>query len=105
MAGNYRESQAAMDAAEAALREGESYLEQAAIGPFDGTNGLYSPSLCNDGGTPPLPVPCWEMAGVAWASVTAGNWEVDPEYLIEELPAERTQGESLSTMNPLPSSR
>lgn len=106
MAGNFRASQAAMDAAEAALREGESYLEQASVGPFDGSiTGLYSSSQCNDGGTPPLPVPCWELASTNWVTITTGNWAVNPEYIIEELPAERSTGSSLSTMNPLPSSR
>jgi len=106
MAGNFRETQAAMDAAEAALRRAEAYLEQANIGPFDGSlPGLYSSSQCNDGGTPPLPVPCWQQAGLNWASITSGSWPVTPQYLIEELPAEPIPGSSLSTMNPLPSSK
>ncbi len=106
MAGNFRASHAAMDAAEAALRAGEAYLEQASIGPFDGTvTGLYSSTQCNDGGNPPLPVPCWELASTSWSEVTTGSWPINPEYIIEELPAERGMGESLSTKNPLPSTR
>ena len=43
MAGNMRDRNIAFQAAEAALRDGENYLESIVVLPtFDGTNGLYS---------------------------------------------------------------
>jgi type IV pilus assembly protein PilX len=43
MAGNMRDRHMAFQSAEAALRDGEGYLESIVVLPaFDGTNGLYS---------------------------------------------------------------
>lgn len=81
MAGNNRDQSVAFQAAEAALRTAEKYLQGAVVGPFSGSNGLYA------GGSSSLP---------DWKVASHDNWKVlpsnslssvdsQPEYLIEEV--------------------
>ncbi|WP_261843462.1 pilus assembly PilX family protein [Aliamphritea ceti] len=84
MAGNARDRNIAFQAAEAALREGEDYLESQVLLPaFDGSQGLYA--LTTDG------TKNWE--GVTWTNgsqVRLANTGINglaatPAYIIESL--------------------
>lgn len=93
MAGNAEEVNRAFQAAEAALREGEDYLEGAALEDFDGTVlGLYEPTDASD-------APIWESVAV-WddgAKIYATDLydiTVPPKYIIEELDPVTQVGDS-----------
>lgn len=96
MAGNMRDRNAAFQAAEAALRDGEDYLNSQAVLPaFDGSAGFYA--LTTDGSKN------WEA--VNWASSTAvisydgpGFDELNSTaaYIVEDLAAAATS-DSLET--------
>lgn len=85
MAGNMSNRNLAFQAAEAALRDAEYYLESITLPTFDGTNGLYPvPTV---GGTPR-----WET--INWSGIDSrtisGENTIDgvaspPRYIIEEL--------------------
>jgi type IV pilus assembly protein PilX len=107
MAGNFRETNAAFQAAEAALRVGEQYLNLATVGPFKastsacsaGDSGLYEERT---GDNPER----WEDTGCAWITVTTGNYEGQaPEYMIEQRRAYAEVSGSLAADAPLPESR
>lgn len=103
MAGNTRGVNTALQAAEAALREGELYLQQANVGPFDGSiNGLYQEAAV---GT----VRLWENPATVWAprkglvATVSDVAHVDanqPELIIEELRPYPTPGGSLASDEP-----
>lgn len=83
MTGNARNAILALQAAEVALRDGEEYVETTPIpGPFDGTNGLYSPA-------DPADPPQWEQ--IDWSdnnavrTVSVQGVSADPRYIIEQL--------------------
>ncbi len=89
MAGNTRDRNVAFQAAEAALREAERFLNQPVLPAFAGTNGLYQPTQGAGART-------WES--VDWTDATAvtvySEGALDgvptarlPAYIIEELPA------------------
>lgn len=83
MTGNARNSILALQAAEVALRDGEEYVKTTPIpGPFDGTNGLYSPA---DAADPPQ----WEQVdwtdGTEVRTVSVQGVADDPRYIIEQL--------------------
>ena len=88
MAGNMREINTAFQAAEATLRQGESFLTTATLPTFNGTNGLYTPA---PGGTPQH----WDVAANWTGSGSraySGSLDTDdvtlaetPRYMIEEL--------------------
>lgn len=93
MAGNLRDGNLAFQSAEAALREGEEFLEQATIPPFTGSGGLLQRQT---------------DAGLASFWTTFG-WEANsqlaterqdtagrPRYVIEELPAVPGEGDSVA---------
>jgi len=93
MAGNLRDSNLAFQAAEAALREGEGFLEQATIPPFTGADGLLQRQT--DAGQASF----W--ATFAWASNSReaparDNTAETPRYVIEELPAVPGEGDSVA---------
>lgn len=104
MAGNVQDASAAWQAAEAALRDGELFLQQPEVPEFDGTGGLYPPP-----GSPPDP-PRWTT--VDWQSDRAvriyrgfedapGSLSrVTARYFIEQLPPAIGPGESLSADTP-----
>lgn len=96
MAGNLRDRDLAFQAAEAALREGEYYLQAAVLPAFDGTNGLYQP-------LDPASSYQSRWATLDWTQTNA-SWEYDgeiegvnsqPRYIIEELPTVQIEGESV----------
>lgn len=89
MAGNLRDETLAFQAAEAALREGEMFLQQITLPAFNGTNGLYHHA------TSPAPDPItwtgWSTSGRTIAATMAGLAS-QPRYIIEQLvtvPAEK----------------
>ena len=87
MAGNSRDRNISLFAAESALRQGERFLNQPVLPAFNGTNGLYQPSLGAVART-------WE--NVDWTDASAINAYTGgslqgvagtPAYIIEEMPA------------------
>lgn len=104
MTGNTQDRNVAFEAAEAALRDGEEFLEQAVLPAFDGTNGLYVPA-------PPTDPPLWRT--VSWNSAAAVRAyaglagapgilsRATPRYFIEELPRVTTPGESVVFGSPV----
>lgn len=103
MAGNMRDKGLALQAAEAALREGEAFLQAAVLPSFYGTDGLYQP--LNPASNY---MPLW--ATIDWASDSV-SWEyegqikgvaVQPRYIIEELPPVPESGGSLAPDDPIP---
>lgn len=101
MAGNLREMDIAFQAAEAALREGETYLESATLPDFDGTGGLYQPAAS---GSPQV----WDA--ISWTNTSASreytgaiaDLAAQPRYIIEELAPVPAPGGSLSSDAPAP---
>ena len=91
MAGNVRDSNLAFQSAEAALREGEQFLQQATLPPFNGANGLL-PMEEDAGQVTFWNAYAWNGNGRVTASV-AGVIEA-PRYVIEELPALPAEGDS-----------
>ena len=96
MAGNAHDQQSAFQSAEAALRAGERYLQGSVIGPFNNTNGLYDSSLA------PLD---WRNAA-SWIADTSITQTVQsPQYLIELLPADAQESETLEAAVTVPDTR
>lgn len=101
MAGNLREMDIAFQAAEAAVREGETFLESATLPDFDGAGGLYQPAVS---GTPQV----WEA--ISWTDTGASreytgaiaDLAAQPRYIIEELAPVPAPGGSLSADAPAP---
>lgn len=109
MAGNMLDLNIAFQAAEAALREGEDYLNAATLPDFDDTNGLYQPAPGNSGDPPH-----WEV-DATWTGTASrqytGNLDSanvtlaeTPRYIIEELPAVVEPGSDEAADNPAPES-
>jgi type IV pilus assembly protein PilX len=101
MAGNLREINIAFQAAEAALREGEDFLEAATLPDFDGTDGLYQPAAAGD---PHV----WEIA-TNWSGTNSRQYTgniVDlaetPRIMIEELPPVPAPGGTKTSDTPAP---
>jgi type IV pilus assembly protein PilX len=96
MAGNYKDKNSAFQAAEAALREGESYIANTVTLPFfDGnTTGLYPPTLT---GAARWDSVNWDSSSgeVINYSGNLPNVASPPMYIIEELPTVPTPGSSL----------
>lgn len=82
MAGNLRNENLAFQAAEAALREGELFLQQITLPLFNGTNGLYHYVSA------PAPDPVtwaeWATSGRT-IGATMADVASQPRYLIEQL--------------------
>ncbi len=82
MAGNLRDENLAFQAAEAALREGELFLEQITLPLFDGSDGLYHHA------SSPAPEPI-TWSGWSISSRTIGTTmegvASQPRYIIEQL--------------------
>lgn len=101
MAGNTKDANTAFQAAEAALRDAEAYLNgTASIGPFDGTAGLYDQDSA--------PAPANLESDVSWpataVSYGGGLSEVAaaPEYIIEHMRPVLDPDNSLASDEPLP---
>jgi type IV pilus assembly protein PilX len=117
MAGNFRESNAALQAAEAALRAAERFLGQASqVGPFNGSvAGLYTQATGLDTQINATTAALgdayteqWENGGNAWVALAnPGNiYEGQaPQYMIEELRPYQIQGGSLAADEALPESQ
>lgn len=103
MAGNSQDASVALQAAEAALREGERYLQQTSV-PQPGSTGVYAEP-------DPQAQPRWKT--VNWESktevITYAGFAGAPgslakasaAYFIEQLPRVVGQGESLSADSPV----
>ncbi|MXS80691.1 pilus assembly protein PilX [Nitrosomonas sp. GH22] len=110
MAGNLRDETLAFQAAEAALRSGERFLEQITIPEFNGSNGLYH-HACSSAPNPdtegeevdephscsPTPDP---VTGMAWDAddsreidVTMDGVANQSRYFIEQLPSVPQMGD------------
>lgn len=83
MSGHLRDRDLAFQAAEAALREGETLLEQATLPAFDGNDGLYQPA--DPGETPVWQAIDWSSGARVYSGTLHGLAEA-PRYIIEELP-------------------
>lgn len=103
MAGNMREINIAFQSAEAALREGEKYLEGATLPSFNGTNGLYKPATA---GNPQVwdVTANWSATGTGSRAYTGTIAELaeQPRYMIEELPAVPAPGGTTTSDTPAP---
>lgn len=90
MASNLQDKALAFEAAEAALREGEEFLEGVGIPAFNGTNGLYQQNALS-----------WDTldwtdtSAVRVYSGTIPTVALQPRYVIEELPNTTEVGESI----------
>lgn len=90
MAGNIRNKHLSFQAAESALRAGESYSETLSDDTtFDGTNGLYPRTNADDqagsdGAIADFPVWYDETNGINWQDVnTITDLADEPQYIIE----------------------
>ena len=91
MAGNLRDEILAFQAAEAALREGEMFLQQIALPEFDGSNGLYDYAQVETQAPDPVTWSGWATSGRTMATIMSGVAS-QPRYIIEQLitvPAEK----------------
>lgn len=90
MAGNLRDETLAFQAAEAALRSGERFLEQVTLPEFNGSDGLYHHADF------PMPDPVnwqdWETSGKT-IDVTMDGVAIQPRYVVEQLPSVPLMGE------------
>ena len=99
MAGNLRDNNLAFQAAERALREGETFLRGATIPPFTGANGLLT--MQDDAGLASFwSNDAWWLANGRTAA-GIGHVVRDPRYVIEELPRVPEGGGS-ERFGPLP---
>jgi type IV pilus assembly protein PilX len=104
MAGSTRDLNLAFQAAEAALREAEDFLDAASLPDFNGTNGLYRfDPVASD---PSTSVPVWKKSDWSWSNAreyqgTLSDLHAKPRYVIEELPAAHGMGESIAADEPL----
>ncbi|MDV6344631.1 PilX N-terminal domain-containing pilus assembly protein [Nitrosomonas sp. Is37] len=103
MAGNLRDETLAFQAAEAALREGEMFLQQITLPAFDGSNGLYAETPADETqaaetqaaetqAPDPITWPGWSTSGRTIATTMSGVAS-QPRYIIEQrripVPAEK----------------
>lgn len=91
MAGNYQESLQAFQAAEAALRGAERYIEGGTAGPFNNSNGLYE--LVTSAADP-------LASTTSWRSHNTGAQGRSPEYFIERLPPSQSDDANLAADEP-----
>jgi len=100
MTANQRDREVAFQAAEAALRDGESALQAASPGQFDNTNGLYDQSTTTV---------TWQTAD--WSNTSTGtivySGTLDPQpasppryYLIQTTSTAAATGQSLAADQP-----
>lgn len=91
MAGNLRDETLAFQAAEAALRSGERFLEQVTLPEFNGSDGLYHHA------DSPVPDPVnwqdWETSGKT-IDITMDGVAIQPRYVVEQLPNVPLMGDS-----------
>jgi type IV pilus assembly protein PilX len=92
MAGNLRDNNLAFQAAEAALREGEEFLRQAVVPPFNGAGGLLERQ---DGAGQADFWNSFNWVGNSRAAAQPDGTAAQPAYVIEELPPMPAEGDSL----------
>lgn len=103
MVGNQRDRDLAFQAAEAALRDGELLLNNAALPLFNGTNGLYENPVA--GSAERWSILSWDgndsrpTSGDDLAKVAA-----QPRYFVETMPYTGPPGGSLEADTPVPDS-
>lgn len=94
--------QLAFQAAEAALREGERFLQQALLPAFDGSGGLYLAPLP---GAPRVwdgwSASAWGSNGITYGG-SLGEVAAQPVYIVEELARTPGSGGSLGSGQPQP---
>lgn len=101
MAGNLRDNNLAFQAAEAALRDGEQFLQQAALPTFDSTAGLL-PRQTNAGQASFWNSHNWAGNSRQATRLSDVTMTVEPpRYVIEELPPVPAEGDSVR-FGPLP---
>jgi type IV pilus assembly protein PilX len=98
MAGNLRDNNLAFQAAERALREGETFLQQPTVPPFTGANGLLQ---AEDGAGSADFWNTFDWAGNGRVAAGITGVARDPLYVIEELPPVAAEGGS-ERFGPLP---
>ena len=89
MAGNLRDEMLAFQAAEAALREGETFLQQITLPEFDCSNGLFH--YASFPAPDPITWSGWSTSGRTMTATMSGVAS-QPRYIIEQLitvPAEK----------------
>ncbi len=91
MAGNLRDETLALQAAEAALRSGEIFLEQVTLPVFAGSEGLYHYASANTAAPDPKNWGSWESIGLVAGSSMDGVAS-QPRYIIEQLVSVPQQG-------------
>ena len=91
MAGNLHDETQALQAAEAALRSGEIFLEQVTIPVFAGSDGLYHYASSDTAAPDPKIWSGWESLGRV-ANVSMDGVASQPRYIIEQLPGVPPQG-------------
>lgn len=106
MAGNMSNRNLAFQAAEAALRDAEYFLESATLPAFDGSGGLYQPTVAGTASR-------WNL--IAWDDTdsrqisgtdTISDVAQQPRYIIEDMGAlESTASGSLVASEPVPDNR
>lgn len=92
MAGNYQDSLRTFQAAEAALRGAERYIEGGTAGPFDNSNGLYE--LVDSAVDPQASATSWRRHNII------GGQGQSPEYFIERLPPNQSNNDNLAVDEP-----
>jgi type IV pilus assembly protein PilX len=110
MAGYQRQHQLAFEAAEAALRAGESALNGlASLPPFDGSVAGYYPNSSDSFGNPLMAGGDWQIKN--WADSIpytsgaldiGGNAEATARYYIEQFQYVPAPGQSLDVSAPIP---
>jgi len=91
MAGNLRDETLALQAAEAALRSGEIFLEQVTIPVFSGSDGLYHYANPSTAAPDPKSWDGWDSLGKSANTIMEGVAS-QPRYIIEQLPSVPQQG-------------
>lgn len=101
MAGNMRNQDMAFQAAEAALRDGETFLQNPVLPAFDNTSGNFQPADPAAGETPRWESVDWSNAGSVhtYSGKEISGIASDPAYIVEEMPA-TASGSSLASDTP-----
>ncbi|MEX0731360.1 MAG: PilX N-terminal domain-containing pilus assembly protein [Aquisalimonadaceae bacterium] len=111
MAGGLQDHNRAFQAAEAALRDAERYLQSATLDPFDNNNGLYALNAANrPAWATPVSAAATDGGVITYANSRPGAGSqapaipgvaAQPQYLIEVFPPVPSPGGSLEAGVPL----
>lgn len=103
LAGNTRDTVAAFQAAEAAIRQAEDVLEGANLGAFSGNNGLYEVCESSDARAA-CSAPDWNVRNSnGWVAVdnSVAHVAQQPEYIIEKYTSVENPQAALEAGSPL----